>query len=77
MRYYLDHDQSRLGWVIFEGTSAEDGTVVLELPGIISREVAEKARIALARAKEEGRREVASEVVRHVQGLRLAEGDFA
>lgn len=74
MRYFLAPAADGTGqWTIFEGESAEKGgTVILELPGIISREIAEKTRIALTRAKAQGRREVADEIAGTARRLRLA-----
>lgn len=81
MRYYLSRDKNGQGdpadWLVYLGTSAEGGTVVLVLPGAVPLAVAEKARRALASARSLGRREVADAVTSQAQSLRLADGDFA
>ncbi len=72
MRYYLDRDRERPEWVIYEGTAPENGTVVLTLPDYVPRGIAELTRVALSRARAQGRREVAEEVSHHAQSIRTA-----
>ena len=72
MRYYLDRDRERPEWVISEGTAPENGTVVLTLPDCVPRGIAELTRVALSRARAQGRREVADAVSSHARSLRTA-----
>lgn len=73
MRYFLDHDRDRPEWVIYEAAEPGNGTVALVLPGALPRADAEKARLALARARAQGRREVADEITHLAQALRARE----
>lgn len=79
MRYYkapVPADELPMGvipyteWIIFLGTTPNNGEVVVELHGCEEGQ-AEKVRKALAQARQLGRREVADDISSRAQELRL------